>query len=192
MTGPSGGSPPAATPATGAAGGAAQQPEQEAPPPAFPDVEAWVTGHFLPMFRRTLGGEFRWCAEWWRHAEAISRLTALWRAWETFRIEPATGIADWYREHLDHHLPILLGPRGPFYQCSEEEHLDARPPRCIPVPPGWLDPGLPPEDGWPDGTWDIGGDSPAGSGNRNNDRPPGHAASHPDSNDPGHSRRASR
>ncbi len=38
-------------------------------------LEDWVTGYFLPMFRRTLGGEFRWCAQWWQHGEAISRLT---------------------------------------------------------------------------------------------------------------------
>ena len=48
-----------------------------------------MTGYFLPMFRRPLGGEFRWCPQWWAHPEAVSRLTALWRSWEAFRLEPS-------------------------------------------------------------------------------------------------------
>ena len=39
------------------------------------------------LYRRTLGGEFRWCAQWWHHGEAISRLTALWYAWEAMRLQ---------------------------------------------------------------------------------------------------------
>ena len=104
----------------------------------YPDVAAWVSGHFVPMYRRTLGGEFRWCAEWWRHGEAISRLTALWFAWESMRLQGATGMALWYRDHLDHQLPVLLGPRGPFYQCTETQHLAPHEARTLPVPDGWL------------------------------------------------------
>ena len=83
------------------------------------------------MFRRTLGGEYRWCHQWWQHDEAISRLTALWHAWEVLRLQPGTGIGTWYRDHLDHQLPILMGARGPFYQCSETATANpARPPPC--------------------------------------------------------------
>lgn len=99
--------------------------QEEIPEPVFTAVEDWVDGYFRPMFRRPLGGEFRWCRRWWAHPEAVSRLTALWRSWEVFRLEPATGISDWYRDHLDHHLTVLLGPRGPFFQCSPDSgHLD--------------------------------------------------------------------
>ena len=35
-----------------------------APQPVYSSVEEWVTSHFLPMFRRPLGGEYRWCAQW--------------------------------------------------------------------------------------------------------------------------------
>ena len=73
-----------------------------------------MTGHFVPMFRRPLGGEFRWCAQWYEHAEAITRLTALWHAWEALRLQPGTGMATWLRDHLDHQLPVLLGRTGPF------------------------------------------------------------------------------
>ena len=122
----------------GAGGGSAAAGET-APEPVYGGVEEWVTGQFLPMFRRPLGGEFRWCREWWRHAEAITRLTALWHSWEAMRLEPGTGIAVWLRDHLDHQLVVLLGRSGPFAQCSEDEHIDPREARNSPAPAGWWD-----------------------------------------------------
>src|SRR5262249_30334460 len=112
---------------------------QPAPEPVYTAVEDWVLDYFLPMFRRTLGGEFRWCAQWWRHSEAISRLSALWHAWEALRLQPGTGIAAWYRDHLDHQLPILMGARGPFYQCSEAAHREPREAAARPAPDAWWD-----------------------------------------------------
>jgi hypothetical protein len=109
------------------------------PEPAYACVEDWVLEYVVPMFRRTLGGEYRWCAQWWQHAEAISRLSALWHAWEVHRRDPGTGISVWYRDHLDHHLPILLGARGPFYQCSEETHREPHEAAVIPAPDDWWD-----------------------------------------------------
>lgn len=108
--------------------------------PVYQGVEEWVTGQFLPMFRRPLGGEYRWCREWWRHAEAITRLTALWHSWEAMRLQPGTGIAAWLRDHLDHQLPVLLGRAGPFAQCSEDEHIEPRQARSESAPPRWWDP----------------------------------------------------
>jgi hypothetical protein len=111
----------------------------DVPEPVYTAVEDWVTGYFLPMFRRALGGEFRWCASWWQHGEAISRLTALWHAWEVLRHQPGTGIATWYRDHLDHQLPILMGARGPFCQCSETAHREPRQAAAVPAPGDWWD-----------------------------------------------------
>lgn len=91
------------------------------------------------MFRRTLGGEYRWCGQWWQHGEAISRLTSLWHAWEALRLQPGTGIASWYRDHLDHQLLILMGARGPFYQCSENAHREPREADVVPAPEAWWD-----------------------------------------------------
>ncbi|HVB46453.1 MAG TPA: DUF4913 domain-containing protein [Streptosporangiaceae bacterium] len=113
----------------------------EVPEPMYTAVEDWLAGYFLPMFRRPLGGEFRWCGQWWQHGEAISRLTALWHAWEVLRLQPGTGIATWYRDHLDHQLPILMGPRGPFCQCSETAHREPRQPIAEPAPEDWWDTG---------------------------------------------------
>lgn len=114
-------------------------PDAKAPEPVYTAVEDWVTGYFLPMFRRTLGGEYRWCAQWWQHGEAISRLTSLWHAWEVLRLQPGTGIALWYRDHLDHQLPILMGARGPFYQCSETAHREPHEAAVAPAPGDWWD-----------------------------------------------------
>ena len=113
------------------------------------DLTDWVTRQFNPIYRRSLGGEYRWCAEWWRHAEAIVRLSALWYSWETMRLQGATGISLWFRDHLDHQLPILMGPRGPFYQCSETQHFEPHQARLTPPIEGWFDPeppALPEED----------------------------------------------
>jgi len=126
----------------------AGQPEQgkeEPRQPVYPGVTEWVTYQFLPMFRRPLGGEFRWCARWWEHAEAITRLTALWHSWEKLRLEPATGMATWLRDHLDHQLPILLGRTGPFAQCTEDEHLPPRQATAEDAPRGWWTTGAPAE-----------------------------------------------
>ena len=112
-------------------------PDTRVPEPVYVALEDWLTGYFLPMFRRTLGGEYRWCQQWWQHGEAISRLTSLWHAWEVLRLQPGIGIATWYREHLDHQLPILMGARGPFYQCSETTHREPRQASVTPAPEDW-------------------------------------------------------
>ena len=109
------------------------------PEPDYATLEDWLIDYFLPMFRRTLGGEYRWCAQWWQHGEAISRLTSLWHAWEVLRLQPGTGIAAWYRDHLDHQLPILMGARGPFYQCSEDAHREPHEASVVPAPERWWD-----------------------------------------------------
>lgn len=114
----------------------------DAPEPMYLELAEWVTDHFVPVFRRTLGGEYRWCAEWWRHDEAVSRLKALWHAWEVLRLQPGTGIGTWYREHLDHQLPILMGARGPFYQCSETAHREPREAAALSVPADRHDPSV--------------------------------------------------
>jgi hypothetical protein len=131
---PGGSDPPDATPdeSPGAS-------RTEVPEPVYTALEDWLTDYFLPMFRRTLGGEYRWCGQWWQHGEAISRLTCLWHAWEVLRLQPGTGIAAWYRDHLDHQLPILMGARGPFCQCSETAHREPRAAAAIPAPGDWWD-----------------------------------------------------
>ena len=61
------------------------------------------------------------------------------------RLKPGTGIGTWYREHLDHQLPILMGARGPFYQCSETAHREPHEAAALPLPAERQDPGVPGE-----------------------------------------------
>jgi len=126
----------------------------EPPDPLYASVQDWVTIHFLPMYRRPLGGEYRWCRQWWKHAEAITRLTALWQSWEAMRLQPGTGMISWLRDCLDHQLPVLLSRGGPFAACSEDEHIDPRTATADPPPPGWWDTGSG-DPGTDDGTGGI-------------------------------------
>ncbi|MFI0466189.1 DUF4913 domain-containing protein [Saccharopolyspora sp. 5N102] len=113
----------------------------EKPQPVFRNVEEFVVYRFLPMYCRPLG-DYRWCAQWWKHSEAVSRFHALWHAWEVLRYEPGTGMAVWYRDHLDPHLEVLLSSKGPFSACSPEHHQDPVPLPSVPAPEGWF------EDEW--------------------------------------------
>ena len=117
--------------------------EQVAEPPVprlyYPSVDVFVRDQLAPSYRRNLDGRNRtWCPQWWRHPEAIARLEALWRAWEHLRLEPATGMSIWLRDHADHHMTVLLDPDGPFKGCSPEkghgERLDPLP--LEDAPPG--------------------------------------------------------
>ncbi|WP_240987093.1 DUF4913 domain-containing protein [Arthrobacter sp. Soil736] len=110
---------PQAAPATGDA-----SPQDEPEPEAelvFGSTAQWVEEYLVPMYRREIsanGSTTTWCPEWWRHAEAIIRFEALWRAWEHLRLDGKTGMSVFMKDHMDHHLPILLDGKGPFDGCS--------------------------------------------------------------------------
>jgi len=105
----------------------------------YPDVVSFVTKHLAPMYRRSLSGNSTtWCPEWWRHAEAIARLEALWRSWEHLRLDPATGTSVWFRDHADHHMAVLLNADGPFKGCKPEGHGERLKPLPLIAPPDGL------------------------------------------------------
>jgi hypothetical protein len=123
---------------------------QSGPPPApatqklqplYPNVEAWVGGVLAVVFVRRTTSTFRWCRQWWRHPEAIVRLESLWRSWELLRLDPTTGMGIWFRDHLDHQLPTLTGPSGPFADCDPSQHYEPDPPALpvTPAPAHWWD-----------------------------------------------------
>jgi len=100
--------------------------------PVFDSLEGFVTRYLLVMYRRAVSGnDTTWCGEWWRHPEAIVRLEALWRAWEYLRLDPATGISVWVRDHCDFHMRVLLSADGPFRGCTPDAHA-TRPVRPLP------------------------------------------------------------
>lgn len=90
------------------------------------------------MYTRRVGpgnASFRWSARWWQIPEALARIDALWRTWEHFRQDGATGSSVWWRDHADHHMPILLSPEGPFAK-SEDKNQPGEPLPYEPPPPG--------------------------------------------------------
>ena len=94
----------------------------------------WVAEWLFPVYRRSVRGHDRaWCPQWWKHAEAVARLEALWRAWEHLRQDPATGLSVWFRDHADHHMTVLLG-RGRAVQRLRRPALRAPPRRAAARP----------------------------------------------------------
>ena len=110
------------------------------PAPAFGDVDAFVRGYLAHVVERRIAtgptAGLYWCPKWWAHPEALSRLYALWRAWETLRVsDPQTGMSIWWRDHLDPHLAALTGEYGPFGRCGPDKHVEPKPLPVDPAPP---------------------------------------------------------
>lgn len=111
--------------------GAKDQPE-----PVYPTVEAWVVEFLAPTIRRRPTRSGVWCPQWWRHAEAVSRLEALWRAWEFLRLDGTTGMSVWWRDHLNPHLADLIDQdRSPFAQCTANGHVGEEDPLPVELAP---------------------------------------------------------
>ncbi|BAS18372.1 hypothetical protein AHiyo8_pI66760 (plasmid) [Arthrobacter sp. Hiyo8] len=105
----------------------AERPAEEQKPPelVYGSAEEFLHEQLLPTYVRDVDGRAaKWCLEWYFHPEALSRVEALWRAWEHLRLDGATGISVWFKDHADHHMNVLLDPRGPFYKCDMQKHRD--------------------------------------------------------------------
>lgn len=84
----------------------------------YANVDEFVRMYLLPNWRRKPHNA-SWCSRWWEHAEAISRLEALWESWEKLRLEPGTGMATWWRDYADPHMAVLTDrDTGPFTKCD--------------------------------------------------------------------------
>lgn len=94
--------------------------EEASPEPEFTSVYEFVETHLVFLYARKLAHkqDRRWCPRWFEHPEAVSRLEALWRAYESLRLDPGTGMSVWWRDHADHHMPALFAPDGAFEGCS--------------------------------------------------------------------------
>jgi hypothetical protein len=107
----------------------------------YPSLDVFLRDYLAPTYRRHIDGRNRtWCPQWWRHAEAIARLEALWRAWEHLRLDRATGASVWFRDHADHHMTVLLDPdNGPFKYCTPDKgHSTRIEPLLLENPPAGL------------------------------------------------------
>lgn len=112
--------------------------EAEDPQPYFGSADEFVREWLCHMYSREVSGRGSgrvWRDEWWKVPEAVSRLDALWRAWEHLRLDGATGMSVWWRDHADHHMAVLLDPEGPF-RGSETACRVGSPLPCAPPPEG--------------------------------------------------------
>ncbi|MFK4806759.1 DUF4913 domain-containing protein [Microbacterium sp. ZW CA_36] len=86
----------------------------------YGSVDEFVREYLVNAYRRRVDGQrTMWAADWWKYDEAVIRLEALWRSWEELRLNPATGMSVWWRDHADHHMSILLSADGPFAAAGE-------------------------------------------------------------------------
>ena len=90
---------------------------------AFATSVDWAHAFLLPTFIRPVGGQIRWCEQWSQHPEAVLRLEAMWRAWESMRLEDGTGMSVYLLHHLDPGLTALTAPTGPFARCTPDRHM---------------------------------------------------------------------
>ncbi|MFC8043052.1 DUF4913 domain-containing protein [Nocardia sp. NPDC057353] len=93
---------------------------QQQQPMVYATVVEFVENYLSVVYQRQVTdlGDTVWCPEWYKHAEAAARLDALWRAWEHYRLDSATGMSVWFLDHADPHMAKLFDPRGPFKYCS--------------------------------------------------------------------------
>ncbi|WP_299577482.1 DUF4913 domain-containing protein [uncultured Williamsia sp.] len=100
--------------------------------PKFASVYRFVNDHLVDQYRRDVTGQrLIWCPRWWAHGEAVSRLEALWRAWEHLRLDGGTGMAVWWKDYADPTMAVLFDPQGPFAGCSADR---GHKPRLAPLP----------------------------------------------------------
>ncbi len=119
-------------------------PDEEVLDPLFADPEQWVNGWFAPIVVRQPTQDFLWCAQWWDHAEVLTRITGLWETWEAARLGGATAINEWMATQLDHHLAVITAASGPFFRCKPAhgdtpgEHHTPAGLTTIPAPEGFF------------------------------------------------------
>jgi hypothetical protein len=113
--------------------------EQKPPELVYGSTEEFLHEQLLPTYVRDVDGRAaKWCIEWYFHPEALSRVEAMWRAREHLRLDGATGISVWWKDHADHHMNVLLDPRGPFYKCDMQKHRDPEHLEPKKAPQGWF------------------------------------------------------
>ena len=104
----------------------------------FPDMFTFVEEFLVHVYARNydpLSSSFRWCEQWWRHPEALSRLDALWHAFEALRLEVGLGPSLWWRDHADPTFAQLTAADGPFAQCKAGREPRHQCPPSLPTLP---------------------------------------------------------
>ncbi|MDE1674708.1 DUF4913 domain-containing protein [Nocardia gipuzkoensis] len=101
----------------------AQEPVEKPRKLIYRNLEEFVTRHIAHLYRRDVptrnaDSTPRWCPCWWEHGEAVSRLGALWRAFEHLRHGESVEMNVWWLQYADPQMDRLMDPEGPFKYCS--------------------------------------------------------------------------
>lgn len=100
---------------------------------AYPTVYHFVEEFIAVMYPSANERDARWAPYWFRHKEAVARLTALWHRFEQLREEePATYVETFLRVHGDYHMGVLQRSGGVFDECRRED-TPSKPLRCMPL-----------------------------------------------------------
>lgn len=103
-------------------------PQSGQPVQHFYDLEEFVVEYLLPNWEHKIDRRTHWCARWWAHPAAVTRLGHVWEAFEAARREPAPAMSSWWRDHVDHHMGWLTSQDGPFELCDSLEDVHKRQP----------------------------------------------------------------
>lgn len=91
----------------------------------FPNTGEFVHSWLLQVLNRKIDSQNTfWCSEWWKHPEALCRLTIMWQTWEEARGD-YRSLTQWWRDQMDYHIPILMSASGPFRYCKDGFHDSA-------------------------------------------------------------------
>ncbi|MEU7764459.1 DUF4913 domain-containing protein [Nocardia sp. NPDC049190] len=100
-----------------------QEPVEKPRKLRYRSLEEFVTGHIAHLYPRDIPAHKsettpRWCPCWWAHGEAVSRLGALWRAFEHMRHGDNVEMVVWWVQYADPLMERLMDPEGTFKYCS--------------------------------------------------------------------------
>lgn len=94
---------------------AADDEETAAPQLVYGSAVEFFREYLRKVYVRRVNGQATvWDARWWEVDEALVRIESLWRAWEFLRQDASTGTSVWFRDHVDHHMAVLMSAEGPF------------------------------------------------------------------------------
>ena len=112
-----------------------ETPAEERDGPQYSSLEEWIDDWLAPIALRPSTSRAAWCASWWAHPEAVSRLGTAWMAWEAAWAEGGTAPSRWWAVDWADHWRALSDKAGTFNGCSSDGHRDVSPPRPrTPVP----------------------------------------------------------
>jgi hypothetical protein len=90
------------------------------------DVEDWVVNVMQDTLERRATNSRRWCPEWYKHPEVLTRFRLLYQTYREVEGLDAISYSMWFIDHLDRHLDAICSPDGPFAACSPERHAPHR------------------------------------------------------------------